>query len=258
MAIEISSWMRQNMKKSGGSSAAGSSKKAVVRMADGGDVSEAEDKAAGLAASSGEKVGFFERLRMGNIDDPKSEAYSRFGAGRAKADRDMENEAAAMRAVDNARASAAAPKAAEPDMGAFNEAGSGTVNDSKPSAPAPVASPVAKPKPRPARNAVRASASKPAAPVAPKVADAPDESAAETARLNRPRTMPSQTDAKSERLTPQGGSRKYETPYDRMNRVNRENADAARLSREDERAKLRENIRNRGQGEVDPKTLLPK
>lgn len=30
----------------------------------------------------GGNVGFFERLRMGNIDDPSSEAYRRFGAGR--------------------------------------------------------------------------------------------------------------------------------------------------------------------------------
>ena len=46
-----------------------------------------DDKAAGLKASEGEKVGFFERLRMGNIDDPNSEAYRRFGAGRAFEDR---------------------------------------------------------------------------------------------------------------------------------------------------------------------------
>ena len=46
----------------------------------GGDVEEKKRK--GLAASSGEKVGFLERLRMGNIDDPSSEAYRRFGAGR--------------------------------------------------------------------------------------------------------------------------------------------------------------------------------
>lgn len=46
----------------------------------GGDVEEKKRK--GLAASSGEKVGFLERLRMGNIDDPTSEAYKRFGAGR--------------------------------------------------------------------------------------------------------------------------------------------------------------------------------
>ena len=46
-----------------------------------------EDKKRGLEASKDERVGFFERLRMGNIDDPKSEAYKRFGAGRGAAER---------------------------------------------------------------------------------------------------------------------------------------------------------------------------
>jgi hypothetical protein len=49
------------------------------KFQNGGDV---DDKRRGLEVSAGEKVGFFERLRMGNIDDPKSEAYKRFGAGR--------------------------------------------------------------------------------------------------------------------------------------------------------------------------------
>lgn len=56
------------------------------RYADEGLV--AEDKKRGLEASKDEKVGFFERLRMGNIDDPKSEAYKRFGAGRGAVERD--------------------------------------------------------------------------------------------------------------------------------------------------------------------------
>jgi hypothetical protein len=57
-------------------------KKKAKRYQEGG---EAEDKKRGLAASNKEgSVGFFERLRMGNIDDPKSEAYKRFGAGRGK------------------------------------------------------------------------------------------------------------------------------------------------------------------------------
>lgn len=58
-------------------------KKKTKRFQDGGS---AEDKRRGLEASKGEKVGFFERLRMGNIDDPKSEAYKRFGAGRGQAE----------------------------------------------------------------------------------------------------------------------------------------------------------------------------
>ena len=52
-----------------------------------GGITEAEDKARGLKASKDDKVGFFERLRMGNIDDEGSEAYRRFGAGRGKAER---------------------------------------------------------------------------------------------------------------------------------------------------------------------------
>jgi hypothetical protein len=85
-----------------------------IKRFDKGGIAEAEDKARGLEASKADKVGFFERLRMGNIDDEGSEAYNRFGAGRAKADRDMASEAAAMRAVDASRASAAATPAAAP------------------------------------------------------------------------------------------------------------------------------------------------
>jgi hypothetical protein len=59
-------------------------KKKAKRYQEGG---EAEDKKRGLAASNKEgSVGFFERLRMGNIDDSTSEAYKRFGAGRGKAE----------------------------------------------------------------------------------------------------------------------------------------------------------------------------
>lgn len=43
-----------------------------------------EEKEAGLEASKGEPVGFLERLRMGNIDDPSSEAFKRLGAGRGR------------------------------------------------------------------------------------------------------------------------------------------------------------------------------
>lgn len=53
----------------------------------GGGITEEEDKKRGLEASKDDKVGFFERLRMGNIDQEGSEAYRRFGAGRGKAER---------------------------------------------------------------------------------------------------------------------------------------------------------------------------
>jgi hypothetical protein len=66
-------------------------KKKAKRYQEGG---EAEDKKRGLAASNKEgSVGFFERLRMGNIDDPKSEAYKRFGAGRGQAETSKEKAA---------------------------------------------------------------------------------------------------------------------------------------------------------------------
>jgi hypothetical protein len=54
--------------------------KKIKRFQEGG----MSDKDRGLEASKDEKVGFFERLRMGNIDDEGSEAYRRFGAGRGK------------------------------------------------------------------------------------------------------------------------------------------------------------------------------
>jgi len=62
---------------------------------DEGGITEAADKAAGLKASEGDKVGFFERLRMGNIDQEGSEAYNRFGAGRGKAERNKANQSTA-------------------------------------------------------------------------------------------------------------------------------------------------------------------
>lgn len=57
--------------------------KKIKRFREGG----VSDKDSGLEASKDDKVGFFERLRMGNIDDEGSEAYRRFGAGRGKAER---------------------------------------------------------------------------------------------------------------------------------------------------------------------------
>jgi hypothetical protein len=57
------------------------------RYEEGGDVEESKAKQRGLEMSNKEgSVGFFERLRMGNIDDPSSEAYKRFGAGRGRSE----------------------------------------------------------------------------------------------------------------------------------------------------------------------------
>lgn len=49
----------------------------------------------------------------------------------------------------------------------------------------------------------------------------------------------------------------YETPYDRMNRQNREAEAVSKASRDSERAALRENVRSGTSGKVNPKTLLP-
>jgi hypothetical protein len=73
--------------------------KKFKRYDDGGEVmgsmdsKEAADKQRGLELSNKEgPVGFFERIRMGNIDDPSSEAYKRFGAGRGRAAPAVEEE----------------------------------------------------------------------------------------------------------------------------------------------------------------------
>ena len=57
------------------------------RYEEGGDVEEAKAKQRGLDISNKEEpMGLFQRLRMGNIDDPSSEAYKRFGAGRGRSE----------------------------------------------------------------------------------------------------------------------------------------------------------------------------
>ena len=88
--------------------------KRVRRFQEGG---ETADKAAGLAASNMDApMGFFERLRMGNIDQEGSQAYNRLGAGRAKMDRDAANELAASRMVDNMNASRSARGSYAPEQ----------------------------------------------------------------------------------------------------------------------------------------------
>jgi hypothetical protein len=84
--------------------------KKIKRFQEGG----MSDKDRGLEASKDEKVGFFERLRMGNIDDEGSEAYRRFGAGRGKAER---TPVETMAATPVTR-----PTAAAPEMDAMEEA----------------------------------------------------------------------------------------------------------------------------------------
>ena len=50
---------------------------------------------------------------------------------------------------------------------------------------------------------------------------------------------------------------KYETPYDRMNRQNRETAATRKSAADTERATLRENVRKSMSGGTNAKTLLP-
>jgi hypothetical protein len=84
--------------------------KKIKRFQEGG----MSDKDRGLEASKDDKVGFFERLRMGNIDDEGSEAYRRFGAGRGKAER---TPVETMAATPVTR-----PAAVSPEMDAMEEA----------------------------------------------------------------------------------------------------------------------------------------
>lgn len=117
---DVQSWQRQNMKKSGAepaphemnaklacghgtmnpkiakptfasNSVGKTAARPIAHFADGGEVDEAVLKSEGLAASANDKVSLWERIKAGNIDDPKSEAYNRFGAGRARADRDEQS-----------------------------------------------------------------------------------------------------------------------------------------------------------------------
>lgn len=212
---DVPSWQRQMMKKSGtvdqgpaangnpkiyphgtvasmntkiaaptygmGNLVTGSMKKSAVHMADGGDVSEASDKAAGLEASKGESVGFLERLRMGNIDDPSSEAYQRFGAGRGAAERIKAlPEDGSFDAAESKRLSSyAAPKAEEPKAETAPMTAADFQRTDKDTTP------VAMPKPRPARNAVRASASAPAATTTPAAKPAKASGESLSQRLGR-------------------------------------------------------------------------
>jgi hypothetical protein len=128
------------------------------------DPKETADKEAGLKASKGEDVGFLQRLRMGNIDDPSSEAYKRFGAGRGRAAPAAEEETPKPQAV------ARPPAKPNPIFAAGEEQGK-----RQPSGDASVAEDYSGPRTKP----IVTSAEKPAAskPTAPKpTASKPTES----------------------------------------------------------------------------------
>lgn len=147
-------------------------------FADGGEVSEEALKSEGLKASQSENVGFFERMKMGNIDDPSSEAYKRFGAGRGRLERDRAMAEKQMDDLDSRKAAAPAKvetfplpdNKVESDAEASQREGmrnaemTRLMNQAKREARRPAAAPASKPV---------------------DYSTAPDESAAETARLVR-------------------------------------------------------------------------
>jgi len=140
------------------------------------DPKETADKEAGLKASKGEDVGFLQRLRMGNIDDPSSEAYKRFGAGRGRAAPAAEEEAPKPQAV------ARIPAKPNPIFAAGLEQGK-----RQPSGDASVAEDYSGPRTKP----IVTSAEKPAAskPTAPKpTASKPTES--KTKETDKPSQYP--------------------------------------------------------------------
>lgn len=220
-------WQRQNMKKTGSSgptttpsrrdmgslfhSAPAPQSKSMAkpqRLAD-GDTEESY-KERGLKESSGDKVGFFERMAMGNIDQPGSRAYNELGAGRGRSSAAMAGIAAEDEAV---RSSIAADRATRAkDDADFSEVDRSFANTrsvtGSPSTPAPtytdtefgdldgaIARAASASTPAPV---IRASSSSPvrSSPVRQPAANkpvGPDQSDAETARLARsvrPMKMP--------------------------------------------------------------------
>ena len=75
-----------------------------------------------------------------------------------------------------------------------------------------------------------------------------------TTDLAKPAVKPASAPAPAPTPAPKP---KYETPYDRMNRQNREAAAARKSSADSERSTLQKNIREGSSGRVNPKTLLP-
>lgn len=120
MTGRVQDWNRQSMKKDGGSApqqgvrSMGSlfHSNAPVMLADGGQADEAVMKQRGLDASNKEKpTGFFQRLREGNIDDPSSMAYKKYGAGRGRMEGELDKAEAEMKANQaNARSGAQATR----------------------------------------------------------------------------------------------------------------------------------------------------
>jgi hypothetical protein len=137
--------------------------KKFKRYDEGGSVEEAMAKQRGLDMSNKEDpVGFFERIRAGNIDQPGTEAYNRFGAGRGRA---------AAPAVEEDRPMPVARPPAQPNpiFAAGLEQGK-----RQPSGDASVAEDYAGPRTKPiVTTPVKPTASKPTAPAVPSTANKP-------------------------------------------------------------------------------------
>lgn len=166
MAGKVPEWARQDMRKSAGygckpgikqmGNPFHGAKPQVRHYADGSEGGvkaddEATLKSEGLKASEDDKVGFFERLRMGNIDDPNSEAYRRFGAGRGKTERDFNAAEKQMDQLDAMRKQDAAAPARTASQDAQNDKDTAYVKPAAPKAEAQP-KPAVMDRPRPDEN----------------------------------------------------------------------------------------------------------
>lgn len=174
-------WQRQNMKKTGPQTLSVGSMHpkldcgcTVKKYADGGAVDEATLKAEGLAASNAERetldqnrsfgeklMNGLKRFTQGNIDDPSSEAYHEYGAGRGQRERNakmMSDEQAAINATQTANTAIAdATPTKKYDMGEFEGVDDAIARNKTTAAPAPAKAeapaPVKKSIPAPTRDA---------------------------------------------------------------------------------------------------------
>ena len=185
------------------------------RYEEGGDVEESKAKQRGLEMSNKEApVGFFERFRMGNIDDPSSEAYKRFGAGRGRSEASAKQEESAPAPVARPSMKPNPIFAAGEEQGKRQPSGDASVAEyyaSKPSAPklqsgdASVAEYYASKPDAPKPAASKPAASKPAAskPAASKpAASKPSDSGASSSTKTDASQIPG-----SSAKAPQGGEK---------------------------------------------------
>jgi hypothetical protein len=169
------------------------------RYEEGGDVEESKAKQRGLEMSNKEApVGFFERFRMGNIDDPSSEAYKRFGAGRGRSEAPAKKEepAPAMEPMPVARPSMK-PRPAERDLSDDMYSDYGNIKGGAGTGTGEAGSsyrvhiPPGEGAPLPAKN--KPAASKPTAPkptASKPVASAPTREVGESVSVNEPFIAP--------------------------------------------------------------------